>query len=91
MRDVVVDPDGEASARLCVLQLRECRRGHRGRELLRGEAVAAADHVRLAPLLVERRDDVEVERLAAGRRILAPVEDGDCVRRLRQHGDEISG
>ena len=44
--DVVVDPDGEVALRLLGGELGEDGRGHRGRELLRRETVAAAEHAR---------------------------------------------
>ena len=89
MGDVVVDPDREVAERLRCVELGEDRRRHRGRELLRGEAVAAAEHARREPVLLhQRRHDVFVERLADRPGILAAVEDGQCLRRLRERGGE---
>ena len=64
-------------------QLGEHAGDHPRRELLRGQAVAAADDPRhhrplaVAKRLGERRDRVEEERLADRAGLLRPVEDGD--------------
>ena len=105
-RDVVLDADGEVAVgadvavavhRLAVValgvgELAEDGAGHRRGELLRAEPVAAADHgARQPPLLVERGDDVLVERLADRRRVLRPVEHRDRSRRERHGGRESDG
>ncbi len=87
--DVVDDPDGEAPLRLLPPELGEDRGRHRGCELLRGEAVAAADHARQRPArLGQRGDDVLEERLAEPGCVLAAVEHGDGLHGRRQRGDE---
>ena len=68
--DVVVDPDREPPLGPLALQLVEHAGDHPGRELLRGQAVAAADHARhqlalaVGVRLAERREHVEEQRLA---------------------------
>jgi hypothetical protein len=57
VRDVIGDPDREPALGLRLLQLVEDRPGHRGIEVLRGQAVAAADDDR------HRRDAAGGERL----------------------------
>ncbi len=97
VRDVVVDPDGELPPRSLAGELVEDRLHHRRRELLRGEAVAAADHPRLRRelgihalhVLDEERHQGLVERLADGARLLRAVEDGDGADRRRQGGDHL--
>lgn len=70
VRHVVVDADSEAVPRLGLLQLIEDRLGHRGCEVLRRQAEAAADHpgeLRPAPLrhcLSKRLHHIEIEGLA---------------------------
>ena len=87
VRDVVDDADREVVLRLTLRELVEDGLGHRRIELLRGEAVASADHPRHhregagRDPLGERRHDVLVQRLARRARLLRPVEHGD-----RPHG-----
>jgi hypothetical protein len=80
LRDVVGDAEGEAPARRRPRELVERRLHHGGREFLRAEAVAAADDTDRAIALRDRRDDVEVERLADAPGLLRPIE-----RRNRAH------
>ena len=90
--DVVLDADREPAPRPLSRQLGEHARNHARRELLRGQAVAAADDPRhhrplaVAERLGQRRDRVEEERLADRAGLLRPVEDGDvahgCGQRL---------
>ena len=69
----------------------------RGREFLRREAVAAADHERVdrerrqagLARLAERADHVEVERLADRARLLGAVEHRDRAHRGGQRRDEV--
>ena len=75
-----------------LLQFVEDGLRHRRRVLLRRQAVAPADDARqrhvVRPAFGKRRDDVLVERLADGARLLRAVEHGDRLHRLRQRGDE---
>ncbi len=76
--DVVDDPDREVVAGFGRAELVEDRAHHRGREFLAREAVAAADDDGdVAARLAQRRDDVEVERIADGARLLRAVEHGE--------------
>ena len=69
--DVVVDADGEVAARLRGVELGVDGGGHARCELLRAEAVTAADEeLGEVALLGEGGDDVLVERLADGSRSL---------------------
>ena len=92
--DVVVDPDREPASRPLGGELGEDAGDHARRELLRREAVAAADdprhHLALAvrERLGERRDGVEEQRLADRARLLRPVEHGDAAHARRQRLDE---
>ena len=80
-------------------QLVEDRDGHGRRELLGGQAVPPADDPgerRTAvavrrPALDQGGDDVLVERLAEGARLLGAVEDGDAPDGRRQGGEEGRG
>ena len=87
VRDVVDDADREVVLRLILRELVEDGLGHRRIELLRGEAVASADHPRHhgegagRDPLGECGDDVLVQRLAGRPGLLRPVEHGD-----RPHG-----
>ena len=87
--DVVVDADREPASRPLFRQLGEHAGDHARRELLRRQAVAAADDPRHhRPLAVverlgQRRDRVEEERLADRAGLLRPVEDGDRGARSR--------
>jgi hypothetical protein len=66
-------------------ELIEDRVGHRRRELLRAEPVAAPDNGPRQPsLLVQSGDDVLVQWLADGRRVLGPVEYCHSAGRERQ-------
>ncbi len=99
MRHVVDDADGEAALRLLLAQLVEDSLDHRGRELLGGEPVAPADDLRfdrkrrgpVFPRVAKDRHDVQEERLADGAGLLGPVEDGDCLHRLREGSEEGGG
>ncbi len=84
---VVEDPHREARPRPSVAvgvddELREHRGGHRRGELLGREPVATADHpghplaAAVTAGLGERRDHVEVQRLAVGAGLLGAVEHG---------------
>ena len=83
--DVVVDAHREVALGAGVGQLVVDRLHHGRRELLGGEAVAAADHGDLVVeavdvgllRLAQRRDHVLVERLAEAARLLGAVEHGD--------------
>jgi hypothetical protein len=95
-RHVVGDPDGERVRRVVGAQRRDHRLHHGGGELLRREPVAAADHVGArageespAPPLVQRGQDVEVQRLAGGARLLRAVEDGDPAGARGQRRQEV--
>ena len=92
--DVVLDADREPASRPLSRQLGEHARDHARRELLRGQAVAAADDPRHhRPLAVrerlgQRRDRVEEERLADRAGFLRPVEDGDVAHGRGQRLDQ---
>ena len=87
---VVDDADGEVVARAsrCASSSKTALTMRRG-ELLRGQAVAAADHARVdregeqagLARLAQGGDDVEVERLADRARLLGAVEHGDRAAR----------
>ena len=95
VRDVVADPDGETVLRLGLAHLVEGRLDHRRGKVLRPDPVAAADHTRHARALCaggglrEGGDDVEIERLPWGARLLAPLEYGHGTDRRRDRGEEI--
>ncbi len=59
--------------------------------LLRRQAVAAADGQDLPSGFGERRDDVEVERLAERARLLGPIEHRDPLHGRGQGGQEVLG
>ena len=89
-RDVVDDADREMAARRGQRELVQDGAHHRGRELLRGEPVSPArDHGGEATCLRQRRDHVEVERLAERPGLLGPIEHGDGARRRRKCRHEI--
>jgi hypothetical protein len=99
VRDVVDDPDGEVPLRLGPGELLEDRRGHGRRELLGREAVPPP-MTRGAPrglgcaagqALDQGGEDVLVERLAEGARLLGPVQHGDAAGRRRQRRQEGPG
>ncbi len=97
LRDVVVDPDGEAVPGVGVFERVE-HRLHLGRaEVLGAEPVTPADHpghrVALAAGegLGQRRRHVEVERLARRARFLGLLEHRERPARLRQRGQERLG
>ena len=96
MRDIVDDPDGKTTARPFRLELIEHRLDHGRRELLARQTVAAGDDARhgegqLLEIfgLTQRRDHIEIERVADGPRLFAAVEDGDGADALRQRSDEV--
>ena len=81
--DIVRDAHGEAVFRLVLGQLGEDRLDHRRREFLGGKAVAPADYFRHrgevagGDALRQRGEDILVERLAVGARLLRAVEHGN--------------
>ena len=76
--DVVVDAHGEVVLGRGLRQLVEDGLDHRRRELLAGQAVAAADDLASLPAgLGQGVDHVQVERLAGRARLLGAVEHGD--------------
>ena len=85
MGDIVVDADREMALRSRRRELLEDRLDHRRRHLLGRQAVSAADDPRRLCVrrlvavhrLGQRRDDLEVERLADGAGFLGPIEDRD--------------
>ena len=93
---VVADADGEPLPRLRPGQLGQHGGDVGRRELLRRQAVAAARDLRhrarpsfgWCPVLGERGDHVQIERLAAGARLLRAVQDGDLPDRLGQGGQQ---
>ncbi len=92
---VVLDAHGEVVLGLGRRELVEDGLHHGRRELLGGQAVAAADHLgegegegALREALAEGREDVLVQRLARGARLLGAVEDGDGLDRLRDGAEE---
>ncbi len=99
MADIVVDADGEARLGRGLGQLVQHRLGHGRRELLGGQAVAAADHARhrghrqgaLPRRVGQRREHVQEQGLAERARLLGPVEDRDRLGRGRQGGQEMGG
>ena len=96
MRHVVDDADGEVTLGVRLGELVEDRLHHRRRELLRRQAVAAGDDPRrdrerrdaLGLRFGQRRDDVEIERIAWRARLLRPIEHGEAADGLRQRGEE---
>ena len=87
--DVVDDPHRESAPWLRLGEVVEDGLGHRGRELLRREAVPPpGDERHRAFPLGERREHVLEERLAERSRLLAAVEDGHALRRGGKRCDE---
>ena len=84
--DVVVDPDGEVILGRGLLQLVIDALHHGGREFLGREAVAAADHLLGDAHFRQCGDDVAVERLTGGARLLGAVENGDRLGASGQRG-----
>ena len=86
MGHVVVDTDGEPRLRIVLGKLVEARLRHGGRELLAGQAVAAADHARQHLALTvrdgfrQRRRHVEEQRLTGRAGLLGAVEHGHLAR-----------
>src|SRR5262245_39627096 len=81
-------------------QLVEDRLDHRRVELLRRQAIAAAYYLGIEYLGIERRDpllarltqggdDLQIEWIADGARLLGAVEHGEDANRLGQDGEEI--
>ncbi len=97
VRHVVVDANRELPLRPRLREGVEDRLHHRGRQLLRREPVAPADHPRRdgepgrigVHRLGQGTDDVEVQRLADGARLLGPVQDGDRTHGRRQRGQQV--
>ena len=88
--DVVGDADGELALGLVVGQLLVyCKDRGRGR-ILGTQAVTAADHGSVGDAGVGKSgDNIQVERLALGARLLGAVEDSDLLRGLRDRGDQL--
>ena len=87
---VIDNADGELALGLVLLELLEDSERGRGRRILAAQAITAADDLdaRLAGL-VESGDDVLVERLADGTRLLGTVHDGDLLDGLGENVDEV--
>ena len=87
---VIDNADGELALGLVLLELLEDSERGRGRRVLAAQAITAADDLdaRLASL-VESGDDVLVERLADGTRLLGTVHDGDLFDGLGENVDEV--
>ena len=88
IRDVVGDSDGELRGRTLLCELIEDSPRHGRSELLGREPVAPGDGPDLSPALGERRDRVEIERVAGGSRFLRAVEHGHRRHRLGDGVDE---
>ena len=93
VRHVVVNSDRKvpfaAPGRLP--QIGEHRLCHRGGELLGRQPVPPANHCRqrprpvaVGPVLGQRRQHVQIERLAHGARLLGAIQHGDALNRRRQ-------
>ncbi len=88
-RQIVVDTDREVVLRLVLRQLVIDALDHRRREFLRRQAIAATDNLRglerqLAGIFGQNRDHVLVQRLTGRTRLLATIENGNRLDRLRQ-------
>ncbi len=94
--DVVVDADGEPPPRLLAGEFGEHAGNHGGGELLGGQPVTSAGDARHdRPLSVgvrlgERRDDVQIQRLADRTGLLGAVQHADRAHRRRQRVEERS-
>ena len=95
-RDVIDDAHAEVVHRLLLRHVREDVRAHLRREVLRTDAIAAGEDLRILErdhavlqTLPDRRRDVEVQRIADRARLLHAVEDRDDLDRRRKRLDEI--
>ena len=95
MGDVVADTDREMLLRPGLLHLGDYGHHHCRRELLRRQAVAAADDARhrgaraVSDRFRERGDDILVERLAARTGLLGAVEHGNHLHGVGQRREEV--
>mgnify|MGYP000615152220 CR=1 FL=1 len=90
MGKIVLDADGELALGRIGLEVLEHGEGSRRRLVLGTEAVTAAGHHEVgAARLVQRGDDVLVERLANGAGFLGAVEHGDLLDGRGQGGHEV--
>ena len=88
--DVVHDADGELALGLVLLELLVDSEGRRGSGILGAQAVTAAHHGEVgAASLIECGDNVLVERLANGTRLLGAVHDGDLLDGRGEHVDKV--
>ena len=87
-RHIVRDADGEVVLALGTHVVVD--RDHlRGRRILTGQAVTAAQHRDVPSLLREYRADIFIERLAVRAGFLCAVEHGDSLAGLRQRPEKI--
>ena len=89
--NVVHDADGKLALRLVLLELVVNGEHGRGRRVLGGETVAAADDLGLTAGGGERGHDVHEQRLALRAGLLGAVKDGDLLGGLGDGGDELVG
>ena len=89
VRDVIVDADDVAHARLVGVQVVENSLRHRRRELLRREAVLRARDQRRSIVIGHGDVDVEEQRHADGAVFARPVENGDLLDGRRQRVEEV--
>ena len=97
VRDIVVDPDREVSLRPGRRELLEDGLDHRRGHLLGRQPVTSPDDLRgrverrvlAVHRLGERRDDLEIERLANRARFLRSIEDRNGSNGARQRGDDL--
>ena len=90
-RHVVLNAHRESLHGLLRTQVLEHRHHLTGREVLRAQSVASADHHRvdLAQTVAERRARVQEQRLALRARVLAAIQHRHTLHRLRQHLQEV--
>ena len=90
MGDIIVDADSEFTGRIVLFELLVDGKGTRRWRVLAAEAIAAAnDGDAGTACLEERGDDILVQGLADGARLLGAVHDGNLLDRAGKNVDEV--
>ncbi len=86
---VIVDADCEMILRIRLLQFVENGLYHRRREFLRRKSISATGYARGSTCFSQRRDHVEIHRLAYSAGLFGTVQHRDAFGRLRQRLGEV--
>src|ERR1039457_1039236 len=89
MPQIVINTDGKVRFGGGLAEVVIDSLDHRGSEFLRGEAVPSADHFGRSLALVQRVDNVEIERFAGGSGFFCAIEDPDLLYRGRKRFNEM--